>query len=159
MIINELINALEASKNILRDFIGRMTETEINCRVKNYWTVYEHLRRLAFAQNILLHRIKQFIAQENPVIKPSAPANMVAEKNYYVSNLLELYYNSRNQQIAAIKNIDEKIFNKKGRRPEYKKYTLEILIRHILLHDAFHMYRMEELRIKKDELILDLESV
>jgi hypothetical protein len=61
MIEHDFVKVLNLNKNILCQFIEKMTDAEINNRIKNYWTIYEHIEHLTFSQNIFLERIKQFI--------------------------------------------------------------------------------------------------
>ena len=157
MIKNDFIKILDLNKNILCQFIESMTNIEINNRIKNYWTIYEHIEHLTFSQNILVGRIKQFLEEDNPKIKPFGAENRTFGKKYSVKELLKKYCELRDEQIKLIKNANEDIWKKEGMHEEYKKYTFEILIRHVILHDSFHMWRMEELWIENEDLIKELE--
>jgi hypothetical protein len=157
MIVNDIVTVLELNKNILCQFIEQMTESEMNNKIKNYWTIYEHIEHLASSQKILLNRIKQFIEEDNPIIKSYGPEKEEnGNKNQSVKKLLKEYGELRNEQINKIKNVNKNIWEKEGRHEEYKKYTFEILIRHAILHDSFHMWRMEELWIEKEKYIQEL---
>jgi len=46
---------------------------------------------------------------------------------------------------------------KETSRPEYENYSLFILVRHILMHNHWHMYRMEELWLTRDAYLTKLE--
>jgi hypothetical protein len=157
MIENDFVNVLESNKNILCQFIGKMTEMEINYRIKDYWTIYEHIEHLTFSQNIVLGRIKQFFEEDHPKIKPFGAGGRMFTERHSVKELLQKYCELRNDQIKLIKNATRGTWEKEGTHEEYKKYTFEILIRHIILHDSFHMWRMEELWIEDENLIKELE--
>ena len=157
MIVDDFVKVLELNKNILCQFISKMTDMEINNRIKNFWTIYEHLEHLTFSQNILLGRIKQFMEDENPIIKPFGAEDRTYMEKYSVKELLERYCELRDKQIKIIKDTNKKTLEKEGIHDEYKKYTFEILIRHVLLHDSFHMWRMEELWIEKEKYINPME--
>jgi hypothetical protein len=157
MIENDFVKILDLNKNILCQFVERMTDTEINKRIKNYWTIYEHIEHLAFSQNILLGRIKQFIEEDRPVIKPFDAENRTFVGKYSVKELLQRYCELRDEQIKLIKDAANDKWKNEGVHEEYKKYTCEILVRHAILHDSFHMWRMEELWIENDDLIKELE--
>jgi hypothetical protein len=157
MFINDIVGIMELNKNILCRFIENITDMEINNRIKDHWTIYEHLEHLTLSQNILLNRMKQFIEEDNPIIKPYGPGDDEHGKKYSVKKLLEKFCGLRNEQIDLIKNADKNIWRKEGNHEEYKKYTFEILTRHTILHDSFHMYRMEELWIEKEEYITIIE--
>jgi hypothetical protein len=157
MIEKDFVKVLDLNKNILCQFIEKITDIEINNRIKNYWTIYEHLEHLTFSQNILLGRIKQFFEEDNPKIKPFGTENRTFTEKYSVDELVKKYCKLRKEQIKLIKSANKNIWKKEGIHEEYKKYTFEILIRHTILHDSFHMWRMEELWIEKENLIKELE--
>ncbi len=152
------IVSLKNNVEILKDFLDSMSHDEIHYRVKNFWTIYQHVEHLADSQNVLLHRMNLFLREENPVIKPFSPNGKGSATVLPIDRHVEEFERLRNQQISLIENADEKVWDKSGEHPEFKKYNFDILIRHALLHDGFHMWRMEELWIKKDNLILELES-
>ena len=45
MIENDFVKVFDLNKNILCQFIESMTNIEINNRIKNYWTIYEHIEQ------------------------------------------------------------------------------------------------------------------
>jgi uncharacterized damage-inducible protein DinB len=163
MILMDFIKVLELNKNLLTQLIESMTETEINNKIKDYWTIYEHLVHLVQSQKVFTDRIKIFENDDNPIMIPSGPekdgSKNATEKQKNIKELLKEFCELRNEQIEYIKVSGEKILNKNGLHKEYKKYSFEILIRHYILHDYFHMCRMEELWIKKEEYILDLNCI
>jgi hypothetical protein len=149
---------LKNNAEILRDFVDKMGPDEIHNRIKDYWTIYQHVVHLAESQKVLLHRMNLFLSEARPVIKPYAPDGDDSADNKPIGYHLDEFERFRNQQIVVIKNAGEEVWMKTGEHPEFKKYSFDILIRHALMHDGFHMWRMEELWIKKDDLILELES-
>ncbi len=152
------IVSLENNVEILRSFISNMSRDEIMYRVKDFWTIYQHVEHLAESQRVILDRINLFLSEEKPVIKPYGPNGKLTAASLPISSHVEEFEKLRNQQIVLIKNAGEEVWKKSGEHPEFKKYSFDILVRHALLHDGFHMWRMEELWIKKDNLILELES-
>jgi hypothetical protein len=53
--------------------------------------------------------------------------------------------------VELARSCGPEAWEKPGVHPEYDQYSLEILLRHILTHDGWHMYRMEEIWLAKDE--------
>jgi hypothetical protein len=153
-----IIVSLKNNVEILKTFLGNMSHDEIMHRVKDYWTIYQHVEHLAESQKVLLHRMNLFLSEEKPVIKPYGPNGNDAAVRLPIQSHVDEFERLRNQQIVVIRNAGEEVWRKSGEHPEFKKYSFDILVRHALLHDGFHMWRMEELWIKKDDLILDLES-
>ena len=162
MILKDFIQVLELNKNLLKQFIEGMTENEINKKIKDHWTIYEHLVHLVQSQKVFLNRITIFEKEDKPIMVPSGPntdGSNEAENKKTVNDLLEEFFRIRTEQIEKLNTFGEKIFTKEGQHDEYKKYSFEILIRHFIFHDSFHMCRMEELWIKKEENILELDCI
>ena len=156
----ELLKVLELNKTVLRQLISVMTEAEIQRRIKDYWTVYEHLAHLVEAQEVAVRRIGRFLHEEAPAIVPFSPdkAPETASKPASAESLLEVFCQHRDTQLTLLRKAKTADWKKTGSHPEYTRYTLEILVRHTMLHDHFHMFRMEQLWIMKEEFLLPLES-
>ena len=161
MLKKDLIVGLSNNKNILKQFISIMKEDEIQRRIRDYWTIYEHLDHLVLTQKMLLGRIQQFIVENPPVIiKPYTPDEnvKVEDANKTAKDLVNEFCKLRDIQIGLIKRAKRNVWSKDGKHEEYSKYTFEILLRHILVHDSFHMARIEELWIKKEQYIMELNQ-
>ncbi len=160
MIKKDLLTGLSNNRNVLRQFVSVMREDEIHRRIKDYWTIYEHIDHLVLTQKLLLVRVQQFIVEAKPVMKPytpdAAPASDEAPKTAKV--LVEEFCKLRDMQIALVRQARRGVWQKEGSHEEYTKYSFEILLRHTLLHDSFHMARMEELWIKKEKYIMELDQ-
>lgn len=159
MLKNYFLIGLSNNKAILRQFVSVIGENDIHRRIKDFWTIYEHIDHLVLTQKILLGRIEQFIVEEYPIIKPYIPEDKptVGDAKKSAKELVEEFIQLRNLQIGLIKKAKRSVWQKEGEHPEYSKYSFEILIRHILLHDSVHMWRIEELWIEKEELIQELK--
>lgn len=159
MLKNDFLIGLSNNKGILKQFVSVISENDIHRRIKNFWTIYEHIDHLVLTQKVLLGRIQQFIVEDKPIMKPYIPEKkpIVEDAKKTAKELVEEFIKLRDLQIGLIKKAKRNVWQKEGTHPEYSKYSLEILIRHILLHDSFHMWRIEELWIEKAELIQELK--
>ena len=127
-------------------------------RGPEYWSVARHLAHLAETQKMLFHRLEAFFDNGRPRFEPFFPADEGVDKSVDKSEqsidaLLEEFSLWRKKQIEIIEKADEEIWLRDAEHPEYKNYGFEILVRHIALHDSFHMYRMEELWITRDDFL------
>ena len=158
MLKNDFVIGLSNNKNIFKQLVSVINENDIHKRIKDFWTIYEHIDHLVVTQKMLLGRIQQFIVEDKPIMKPYIPEDKPTVENDKKSakDLVEEFIKIRDLQIGLIKKTKRNVWHKEGIHPEYLKYSLEILIRHILLHDSFHMWRIEELWIEKEELIKEL---
>lgn len=144
MIKETYIQSLKHSITILRDFAEKMTPEEIQYRVRDFWTIGEHIEHLADTQTIMLERMKQFAAEEHPAMVPFVPSD---ERKTFrsVEEALSEYSSVRHAQIELLESLDDSCFQRKADHPHYKRFTLDILVRHAISHDGIHLWRMEEL--------------
>ena len=156
---NDFLIGLSNNKSILKQFVSVISENDIHKRIKDFWTIYEHIDHLVMTQKIYLIRIQQFIVEDNPIMKPYIPEDKptVEDAKKSAKELVEEFIKLRDLIIGLVRKAKRNVWQKNGVHPEYLKYSLEILVRHILLHDSFHMWRMEELWIEKEELIHELK--
>lgn len=151
-----LIQTLKNTPKIISNYISLIPEKDLDIkRGDDFWTIKEHLVHLDFVQDILFDRILKFKNEEKPVIIPYFPENEKTQKNEFnsVKDILNSYQSKRNKQIELIQKFKDSDFIKSGTHDEYKKYNLEIILNHILFHDFWHVYRIEELWLTKDKYL------
>jgi hypothetical protein len=123
-------------------------------RGEGFWTITEHVSHLAHVQPMLLERIQRFLKEDHPEFIPFLPAGgedgPMTPPLLEINIALELFALYREKQLALLNDQDDNAWRKIGTHPEYEVYSLPILARHVLMHDFWHMYRMEELWLTKD---------
>ncbi len=150
-----LIRQLENGPTVLRDLVASIPAERLTHSFGgNIWSGHEHIQHLALTQIMLQKRIQLFFKEERPQIITFIP-NKSAEPQTLkpVPELLDLYTTWRGKQIESLKKADDAIWNKKADHSEYTHYDFEIAVRHILTHDGFHFYRIEELGLLRKENI------
>jgi hypothetical protein len=70
---------------------------------------------------------------------------------------LDQFARYRASQLLLLESADKTTWKKTASHPEYDHYSLYILTRHILMHDHWHMYRMEELWLTRDAYLTRLD--
>ena len=154
--LETLIQILENTPEVISNYVSLISEDELNAkRGENFWTIEEHLVHLDYVQDILLERILKFKNEDEPKITPYFPEDDKIEKQKFnsIDEILISYKNKRDKQIKLINEIKDSAVNKKAFHDEYKKYNFEIVLNHILFHDYWHMYRIEELWLTKDQYL------
>jgi uncharacterized damage-inducible protein DinB len=160
--IPDLIEGLRRSPKILSEFLETIPEDKLDLRRgSGFWTIAEHMSHLAQVQPMLFDRFNRFLAEDYPEFvpylpdkeqdEPEAPARM------NMAEALDQFVQYRNKQIELLESTSENIWQRKGRHPEYDRYSLYILVRHTLMHDYWHMYRIEELWLTKDAYLTRME--
>ena len=155
-----LIEGLKLGPQILEDFVLGIPEDQLQRkRGEGFWSLYEHIEHLALTQLMLYKRLELFIEEERPEFVPYFPDEKEEkgeQKIKPVADILAMYRRWRDKQVQLIESGDAALWEKTAIHPEYEQYGFKILVRHILLHDSFHLYRMEELWLARDEYLTEL---
>ncbi len=105
---------------------------------------------------MIIDRFRLFIREDEPEFTPYIPGKTDSDVNLLEMDLeatLELFPGRRNDLIELFKNMPSDFWHKQGRHREYLEYTPYILLRHVLMHAHFHMYKIEELWLTTDEYL------
>ena len=125
-------------------------------RGEGFWTIREHLAHLADAQEMLGERLVRFAKEERPVFVPHFPSDDEGTRlpvHLSPAELVGLFRQRRETQLATISSYTHEVWERQAEHPEYTDYSVLILVRHILAHDLWHIYRMEELWLTRDEYL------
>jgi uncharacterized damage-inducible protein DinB len=153
--IPDLLDGLQRSPRVLAAFVAAIPEDRRNLRRgEGFWTIAEHVSHLAQVQPMLMERLQRLRDEAHPVFVPYIPGEDETEPDtpevMAMKDALGQFDRFRSGQVALLTQADEDAWRKTGAHPEYEQYSLYILARHILMHDHWHMYRMEELWLTRD---------
>jgi uncharacterized damage-inducible protein DinB len=159
--IQDLLEGLRRTPNILSEFVKTIPEGKMDLRRgEGFWTVAEHVSHLAQAQPILLDRFQRFMNEDHPEFVPYIPGNGKDEPDtpfrMNMTSALEQFAQYRNKQLELLESANDIIWRRTATHPEYENYSLYILTRHTLMHDYWHMYRIEELWLTRDAYLTRL---
>ena len=159
--IPDVLDSLKRTPNILSQFVESIPEQKLDMRRGDgFWTIAEHVSHLAEVQPMLLQRVERFLKEEHPEFIPYLPGQGEEEPDtparMEITAALDQFLSFRTRQLELLKGLDETTWRRTGTHPEYEAYSLYILIRHILMHDHWHMYRMEELWLTRDAYLTRL---
>ena len=158
----DLIEGLRRSAAILAGFVERIPENKLDLRRGDgFWTIAEHVSHLAQVQPMLLERIKRFISEQSPEFIPYIPGEDEDEpdtpERMEMPTALDQFASVRADQLRILEETADEVWSRQGAHPEYERYSLYILTRHMLMHDHWHMYRMEELWLTRDAYLTTME--
>ena len=153
--IEDLLEGMRRTPKILSEFVLAVPENKIDLRRgEGFWTVAEHVSHLAQVQPMLLDRFQRFMNEDHPEFVPYIPGNGADEPDtpprMNMNAALDQFAHCRKNQLLLLEDAQEITWQKMAKHPEYENYSLYILTRHTLMHDYWHMYRMEELWLTKD---------
>lgn len=161
--IPDILNSLRQAPGVLNDFVRTIPEKRLALRRGDgFWTIDAHVSHLAQVQPMLLGRLQRFRDEPRPSFTPYVPADDEIEPEpapqIPTASALAQYSKTRAAQLDLLENWDTTIWSKEADHPEYDRYTGLILVRHILMHDYWHMYRMEELWLTRDAFLTRVEG-
>src|SRR6185369_5407014 len=147
--IPDLLETLRRSPKILSQFVLSIPESKLDLRRgEGFWTVAEHCSHLAQVQPMLLKRIERFMNEDKPEFVPYIPGGgkeePVSPPRMSIESALDQFAHFRASQLLLLESADDLAWKKSALHPEYEEYSLYILTRHVLMHDHWHLYRMEE---------------
>ena len=152
--IATVIEALERAPHIVVPLVREMRDEWLKRRPHpDRWSVHEHACHLAAVHPLFQGRLKQFVSQERPVIKPYDPAVDDPDDaliNMDLDDALDRFGRDRAELVAQLRALDDAMWSRSADHGEYDHYDLFIMFRHLALHDLFHGYRIEELVLRKD---------
>ena len=156
-----LIEGLGNNIAIFTDLVDSLPDDVMDVRRRpGFWTIAEHISHLAQVQPMLLDRLRRFEKEQRPKFEPYIPGEGEEESSYPErmdnARAMELFSRYRKRQIECFESADETLWRKSADHPEYQRYGFRILARHILMHDHWHMYRMEELWLTRDEYLTEV---
>ncbi|MDP4180089.1 MAG: DinB family protein [Bacillota bacterium] len=139
-------NVSEYIKNIPCDLLDRK-------RTEDSWTIREHIYHIVSVQEMLYLRILNIKNEENPVITPYFPENEkdIVTRYDSISEALGWYKECRQKQSLLINQLSESDLEKEAKHDEYILYNIPIMINHMIFHEYWHLYRIEELWLTRDE--------
>ncbi len=153
-IITLFINQLEQNSVIYEDLLSDIPRDILKVhRLGGKWSIHEHACHMAEVEHLMYDRFLTFHNVEYPVFQP-----FLQEKARPDIHLLELNFDKsvrqfkeeRRKTVQLIRGFSDIDWKKEATHPEYKQYNAKILLRHLIMHDHFHMYRMEELWLTRD---------
>jgi uncharacterized damage-inducible protein DinB len=147
------IAVIKSLPGIIKRFISQIPEQALdNRRNSDSWTIREHLYHIAGVQSMLLQRIKTIRNSERPVIEPYFPAEDVQGAKYCdMREALNVYADLREKQISVIRRCSEAELKREAFHKEYTAYNIPVILKHMIFHEYWHMYRVEELWLERDE--------
>ena len=160
--IPDLLEGLRRTPRILSEFVEAIPDGKLDVRRgEGFWTIAEHVSHLAQVQPVILERFKRFLREDHPAFVPYIPGNgrtePVTPPCMEMAAALEQFGRLRKEELAMLEGVDDMTWQKIGTHPEYEHYSLHILARHVLMHDYWHMYRIEQLWLARDAYLTKQE--
>jgi hypothetical protein len=151
---NTVISSLENSLEMLPSVIGEIPAETLKRRPQpEKWSAHEHACHLAEVHPMFFERLDLMLNNENPTIKPYFPDKHDepdALLRVDLDEALEKFAKDRKTLVEKLQKLSSEDWQRTANHEEYSHYSIFIMFRHLSLHDYLHIYRIEELLLKKD---------
>ncbi len=149
MLIDTKLKVLAEAPGLLEDLLAEVpVELLKERRIKGKWSIHEHAVHLPEAQTMIIERFKRFQREKNPEFIPYLPGDTVSDDYLIDLDLqasLKKFRIGRKKMIDLLKDFSVEDWTNEGKHPEYNQINPLLWLRHVMMHDHFHMYRIEEL--------------
>ena len=116
------------------------------------WSAHEHACHIATVHGLFFDRLDRMLAHDDPEIKAYEPSDEAPDKLMKMdldASLLQ-FARERGDLVERLRTLTPAQWERTGRHSEFAPYSVFIMFRHLALHDMLHMYRIEELALKRD---------
>ncbi|MDC1540331.1 DinB family protein [Flavobacteriaceae bacterium] len=147
--IESILDALNETPRLLKELIDEI-ETKLYKKkiIIGKWSIHEHATHIAVGDIYgFQKRLEDFKKQEKPTFEPLSGDHF--DKDFFIK--LELnksmndFFKIRQRTIELAKEFNSNDWDKLAIHPEYKTYTPYIMLRHLLMHDHNHLYKIEDM--------------
>jgi len=142
----------EALPRLVEHYIGQIPRNELDLRrLPSAWTIREHVYHLAGLQAMLSSRLESMAAKPGADITPFDPAATPERDKLFPSldAAFDAYQSARRQQVELVRRLSPNAWGQEAIHPEYRRYNIGVLLHHLVFHEYWHLYRVEELWLGK----------
>lgn len=152
--LTAILIGLRQTHTILTTLVREVPEDQLTIRrIPDKWSIHEQVCHLADVQGMLLERMQRFETEDPYEIQPFIPGDTVSDahlRKMEIPQALAEFKRLREAQLEWVESVSATYWDKTALHPQYRLYTPLILLRHVLMHDHFHLYRIEELWLTEE---------
>lgn len=147
--IETILNALGETPRLLEELINEIAPVLYKEKIiQGKWSIHEHATHVAVGDIYgFQKRLKDFREKEKPTFEPLSGDNF--DKDFFLKLDLKKtitdFFEVRQRTIELAKSFNSIHWNKLAVHPEYKIYTPYVMLRHLLMHDHHHLYKIEDM--------------
>ena len=150
--IEAILKALQETPRLLKELIieidPELYKEEI---IRGKWSIHENATHVAVGDKYgIQKRLEDFNQIEHPTFEPLSGDNF--PKKFFIEldlfETLEEFFKIRQSTIDLAHALNKDNWHKEANHPEYKRYTPYFMLRHLLMHDHWHLYKIEDMGLR-----------
>jgi hypothetical protein len=147
-----LIAVLENAPGIIIPLIREVPPQYVKRRPSpTKWSAHEHACHLSTDDGLFLARLDLMLAAPAPYIRsmqPSPEEESGALLSVDLDEALDRYVRERASLVKRLKELSVEDWQRTAEHEAFSHYSVWIMFRHLLTHEMFHAYRIEELLLR-----------
>lgn len=149
-----LIASLEAAPEIIIGLVREVPTQNLKRRpAPDKWSAHEHACHISSGHLVFLDRLELMLSDPNPRIKsmePSPDEEAGSLLNIDLDEALDQYVKERALTVKRLKELSDEDWQRTAEHEAFSHYSVQIMFRHMLIHEMHHAYKIDELMLKKD---------
>jgi hypothetical protein len=107
---------------------------------------------LAHTNEMFAERLEQMLTLDEPPIKviDAKMEDLDSYKKADLDRVMGKFTRDRARLIERLSRLYPRDWERRGAHPEYHRYDVQMSVEHLLLHEAHHLYNMEQMRAALD---------
>lgn len=142
----DLLAAYLESTSDIELVLAELSEAQLESReAPGEWTIRQIVHHLADNEVADAMRLRQMLAHDSPLIVPFDESLFAANLHYdrEVESSVATFFALRASSGALLEQIAHEDWSRAGRHEEHDLYTVEILVRKNIEHDAAHRAQIQ----------------
>ncbi len=149
-----LIGSLEAAPGIIIGLVREVAPANLKRRpAPNKWSAHEHACHISTGHDVFLARLDLMLSDPFPQIRsmePSPDEKAGSLLSVDLDEALSGYVRERAGTVERLKELSPADWARTAEHEAFSHYSVYIMFRHMLMHEMFHAYRIDELVLKRD---------
>jgi len=150
---DDVIAMLDRAPGILIPLVREIPEANRKRRpVPQRWSAHEHFVHLAQVHPLFFQRLEVMLQGKRPRLVPYNPGKDNEDGALLAMDLEDAFARferDRARLVALLRGLTPVQWELEAEHPEYSRYSIFIMFRHLAMHDFLHGYRIEELLLNR----------
>lgn len=152
--VEEVVAVLASAPRILIPLVHEIPEEFRKRRPSpQRWSAHEHFVHLAKVHPLFFRRLELMLREKRPRVVPYNPGKDDSDGALLAIDLEAAardFETDRARLVALLRELTPAQWQLEAEHPEYSRYSIFVMFRHLAMHDLLHGYRIEELLLTRD---------
>lgn len=117
------------------------------------WSAHEHACHLAEVHHLFDGRLDRMLTEDDPKLEPYYPPPEHERGGLLEVDLdraLDRFTRDRARLVERLRGLAPVDWERTARHPQYSRYDVFVMMRHAVMHDHLHAYRVEEILLEME---------